>query len=416
MTERIKLTDTIVQKLQPKEDGKRYFVWDTLEQNLGVRVTASGNTLVMRYRYLGKQYERNLDEQRNVHLARKEVEQRKVEIRSGNERLAANKARVAAEIVAAERKVVEDARAIALNQTLEECVHNYLKESPNLAERTVGDYKALLNNELAPYKTMALNDVTRQRAVEMLYEIAEKIKKANPNRNGTRANYAMRLVRSCCNAFELGCQNWGRVRGRRFPWLPTSEDDTLLDPEMDHGAQIWRILSGKRCDTGADYLKALMLTGCRPDEIAQLTVGQVDLRGGAFLLPMPKNKKPHTVYIAPQLHEILAPRLEGKDKTDKVFPGATDPKKLLAAVAKEIGVLKINRKCFRKYFHKNCNQLGIPEGMTAACLNHSPTTVTRKHYGKLTPGQFRNVWFRHADSICQVSGTVIQLNNHRSAA
>lgn len=424
MATKVKFTDTFIQKLELPEAGKREFYQDTQEPNLYLKVTSAGKVLLMRFKFLGIQYDRNLSEQRNVYQARIEVGERKVEIRNGNERLEALKVKQAAEKEEAERLEAEAVKEAAVKQSVKDCITSYIKDSKGLKPRTVSDYEGLRDNELAPYASMPLNDVTRQKAIDMLYEIAGKIQKANPDKKGSRANQALRLIRATCNHHELGCQNWGRVRGKSFPWIATKAKPTDLDPEAGHGRMIWAALS-RRNTPGVSFLKALLLTGARPGtspeaedgEMLFLKAGDVDLAKGELWFRDTKNGTDHRVYISPALHEVLEPLVKGKAKDERVFPITADPKKLRYAVSKEIGVY-FTCHDLRKFFGNNCMSLGIPAGIYKRCLNHSVSSldVTHAHYAMATPSQMRNAWQRHADSIVgESSATIINLPSRNAA-
>ena len=432
MAIRAKFTDSFIQKLEQLPAGKREIYIDTIEPNLQLRVTSSGKNLFLRFKYLGKQYERNLDEQRNVYQARLEVEQRKVEIRSGNERLAATKARMAAEQIQAEQVADQ-------NKTLSEMVEEYLTArtanvGDRLSERTESDYRELMAAELAPYKDDLIDSITRQRSITMLNEIAtaiierskKSIKKSGDadrkQRTGARANYALKLVRSVCNFTGRGNQHWGKLKGSAYPWIPSKPATTGLDPDIGHGRSIWQSLSGKRKDTGAAFLKAVLLTGCRRNEMGSLTVGQVNLTTNEILLKDTKNGTDHRVFISPQLKEVLEPLLideEGKkrNKGENVFPTACDPRKLLNSVSNEVGV-KFTTHSLRKYFAINGMSIGTPLPVIKACLNHSMKggDVTVSSYAQPTPSQMRAAWVKHADSICPKNATIINLDSHRRTA
>jgi hypothetical protein len=420
MAIKVKFTDSFVAKLELLPAGGREVYQDTIQPNLCLRLTSTSKKLFLSFRFQYKQFERNLDEQRNVFQARLEVEQRKVEIRTGNERLAATKARLAAEKLEAERQAADAARAETRGLTIQNAVTLYLEKNPQLAKRTVDDYVSLRDNELSPYKNTLLDDVTRDKAIEMLYQIAERIRSGkNPNGKGARATYAMRLVRACCNQLGLGCQNWGLINGRPFPWIKSNPRRTMLEAELGHGRIIWDALAGK--DTGgAALIKALMLTGCRSGtgsekgEMIKLTVRQVDLSANLMVFYNTKNKTDHYVHITPQLREVIEPLLVGKKPEDKVFPINSDPKKLRAWLKKETG-LTFSLHDFRRYFGDSCRLLGIPYLVKEACINHAQPELS-KSYDNITPSAMRDAWQRHADSICPRNAEVINLADHRKTA
>ena len=74
--------------------------------------------------------------------------------------------------------------------------------------------------------------------------------------------------------------------------------------------------------TEAAMIKVHRLTGARPGEICNLTVGAVDLQGGKILLTEHKTKAhvgEREVDLRPEAREIIAPYLVGKKPNDAVF-------------------------------------------------------------------------------------------------
>lgn len=435
-TSRVNFTNTFIAEVPLPESGRQIY-WDTKERNLGLRVTPLGRTLFVRVRVSttlkSKVYEHNLDEQRDIKLARNEAAERRIELRSGIDR-ALNKKR------AAEQKMREEEESKLQKMTPAVALEDYIaaraKSTKPLSARTIADYRGLIAGELSRVKDVPLEEFTREYCERLIKDIAADIVARSRNsikasgddsrkvRTGVRANYAIRLVRLLCRTYGVGNQAWGKFKGFDFPWVEERAKRTGLDPEFGHGAAIWKALSTRRCDTGADFLKAVLLTGCRRNEMSGLTVGQVSIPKAQITLENTKNGEDHIIHMSDQLVELIKPLLidrktgQAKAAGDKVFPTTGDPRKLLKAVSAEVGE-EFTCHSLRKYFAINCMDLGIAMPVIKACLNHSMSKsrdVTERHYAHAKPSQMRAAWQRHADTIVPTSAEIINLETRRSAA
>lgn len=424
-TQRVRLTDTFAKSLRLPEKGF-VVVWDTECHNFGLRLKKTGANWVVRVKVAGVSKDRVIgavSPALTATMARKIAQERVVEFRMGIDRDKVIKEQ-------AEQERVERLSAMSLK----EAGKKYLEENTALGERTRSDYQSLLDNELAPYATRQLREISREVAEKMVSEIAAEImrprskdevnsKKRNGSRNGSRANYAMRLVRALCFAFEQGCQNWGKRRGKSFPWIRTKARRTALDPDAGHGPMIWSAIEKRRFDYSGDFLKAIMLTGARRGEMANVKVKDVSIRNRTLVLVDTKNHEDHIIYMPDQLFEIVERNIKDwrtgspKAPDDYLFKCRGEPKKLLASVSEEIGV-KFTCHSLRKFFAITCISLAIPAPVYKRCLNHSTESsndVTEKHYAHATPTQLRKAWQQVADFNAPRVG-VVSLNSVREAA
>ena len=424
-TIRVKLTDTFAKGVTLPESGV-VIHWDTECKHFGLRCKKTGAAWIVRVKVNGEAYERTIAEvtpAMTATMARKVAQERVVEFRNGIDRDKVLKERI-------EQERQDRLAAMSLSEALTK----YLEENTRLGERTRDDYQKLMDNELAPYSSKPLRDVTREDAEKMIGEIAAEIMrprtkedktvgKRSGSRNGSRANYAMRLVRALCFAFEQGCQNWGKRRGKSFPWIRTKAKRTGLDPDAGHGAMIWNALGTRRVDTSADYVKAIMLTGARRTEMLEVKVKDVNMRHRTMILVDTKNHEDHVIYMPDQLVEIVERHLkhrktgEAKGPEETIFENCSEPKKLLASVSEEVGV-KFTCHSLRKFFAITCLSLEVPTPVYKRCLNHSMENsddVTEKHYAHATPTQMRKAWQKVADYNAPREG-VVSLNAHREAA
>ena len=440
----VNFTNAFIKEVPLPKTGREHY-WDTKERNLGLRVTPKGRTLIIRVRVTGesssKVKERNLDAQNDVKAAREEAAARRIELRNGIDRDEERKR-------AADRMHKEEAERKLQKVTLNQALENYIAaraEGKPLGDRTIADYRGMMRGMLVKVKDTPLEEFTRPFCAALIKELAADIVKRSQKsikasgdeerteRTGVRANYALRLIRVLCRTYRIGNQEWGKYDGFDFPWREEKAKKTTLDSEYNHGTAIWNELSKHRCDSGADFIKAVLLTGCRRNELSGLKVEQVNLAKRTITLPTTKNGSQHVIQMSDQLVELITPLMKhaetrknkkldraGADKLpgEKVFPGSSDPRKLLIVVGKAIGE-EFTCHSLRKYFADSCMAAGVPYPVIKACLNHSmekSRDVTLRHYAHAKPGQMRAAWQKHADAVVPTTAEIINLDSRRSAA
>lgn len=433
---RVNFTNSFIAEVPLPESGRQIY-WDTKERNLGLRVTPMGRTLFVRVRVSStlksKVFEHNLDEQKDIKEARNEAAERRIELRNGIDRAENKKLATKRMMEESEERRLQK---LTLAAALEEYIVAREESKKPLSARTAADYRGMIDGMLAKVKDKPLEEFTREFCASLIgdisAEIVERSRKSikasgdttRNTRTGVRANYALRLVRLLCRTYGIGNQAWGKFKGFDFPWIEERAKRTGLDPEFGHGTAIWKALSTRRCDTGASFLMAVLLTGCRRNELSGLTAGQVSIPKAQITLEKTKNGEDHIVHMSDQLVDLIKPLLldrktgEGKAADDKVFPTTGDPRKLLKAVSAEIGE-EFTCHSLRKYFAINCMDLGIAMPVIKACLNHSMAKsrdVTERHYAHAKPSQMRAAWQRHADTIVPTTAEIINLETRRSAA
>lgn len=391
MATKMKLTDTVASKAV-LTGGTKDWIMDTDFPNLGLRLTAGSKSWAVRVTVGGRLLERTIGDWRvySATKARDLATQIVGELRQGIDRFQKLKDQAAAELH-------ERRQAISVSEALTE----YLSRR-TLAPRTKSDYEKLLQHELKSIANDPLRDVTRESAEKLHVSISKE-------RGKTRANYALRLLRSLCLTLEMGCEKWSH-----FPWAKTPPRRTELTPE--HGQVIWNAMEKRRVDSGAAYIRALLLTGCRRAELASLTVSQVSVRNRTITLPNTKNGTTHTIYMSDQLMEIVEPLLEDKKPTETVFLGAGDPRKCLAACVKATGV-PFSLHSLRKLAAITMNRLGITLATCSACLNHTVSgNITLACYAHASADDMRLAWQQLGDYYTQRTATSLNSRNRSAAA
>ncbi len=184
----------------------------------------------------------------------------------------------------------------------------------NCQPATVKDYRRTLDLHILPaLGEMALASVERKHAADLHYRLRE---------TPTRANAALKILSHMFAlapgwGFETGGRNPCRfVRGyreRKRERFLTRDEYRRLGDVLDEAEK------GRMSVYTVTAIRVLMLTGCRRNEVLELTWDDVDRTTGELRIRHAKTG-PRRVPLTPLVAEILdaLPRVEGKPW---VFPG-----------------------------------------------------------------------------------------------
>lgn len=406
----VKLTNESVRMIPLVASGKTY-VYDTERRGFCVRVTPTGKFYAVRIKVHGKEYQRSICrvEDATAVAARNRAEIIIGELRQGVDR---NKERREAAKIQKEESERISKEAATLTIWLED----YLGRK-TLKPRTVNDYRSILAVELLEWADKPLREIDRN-AAEL------KFKEIFHDRGVTRAVHALRLCRILCRDAKVGLQDWGKL----FPKLPPKKT-TLRHGD---GKIIYNQLQDLKHHLAASkYVMALLLTGCRREELAEVLVSDVGAGCRTITLPDPKNGKPHVIQCSTQLREIVESLVVDKDGDSrpadaKLFGLCGDPRKTLKRIKEAVqkaadaaseanGTAVINKHFSLHDLRKLCgitlNHLRFPHATIQAVLNHTPDAndVTSRHYIDVDPEELRLAWQALADYYSSGKGNVIQL-------
>jgi integrase len=267
--------------------------------------------------------------------------------------------------------------------------------------RTAKDYERLLEKEIvAHWRGQRLSAITRQDINRRLDEIADRGAPVTANRT-------LSIFRKLCRwAVSRDIIQHSPCDGVAAPAFETPRDRVLDDREL---ASIWRA-----ADTlgwpFTPIVRLLMLTGQRRGEVASMAWAELDLAAMTWTLPAPrtKNKRPHTVPLAPQVIEILAglPHIAG---TDLLFaPGSVSRSKrrLDAAITAEAGPIPPwTLHDLRRSAASGMARLGVDLHVIERCLNHVSGSfggivgVYQKHRYETQMRQALETWAAHIESV-----------------
>jgi integrase len=417
-----KLTNELV-KVTPLAASTSYNIYDTEQRGFCLRVTPTGKAYGIRVKIGGKEYQRSLGraESTTATAARGKAKTLIGDLINGIDKKKADR----------EKKKAEKELPPAKDLTLEQALESYLSVAVNLKrdnkplkERTKTDYRYLMKHELNEWSQIPLKDITREKADAIRFKVVEE-------RGATRGVHAMRLIRVLCRKYQIGLQNWEKFFPRSNP------RKTGLRPH--DGKILFGALSGMTHNlSSTPYVMALLLTGCRRGELANVLVSDVGSDGRTITLRETKNGSDHVIQCSTQLREIVKRLLLDKNGEKripdaKLFEHCGDPRKTLircnkilqeaADEASEANGTAIVDKSFslhdlRKLCAITLNSLGCTHSVVMAILNHTPDAgdVTSRHYlGEIDAEEKRVAWQKLADYYSSLAANVIQLPTARAA-
>lgn len=369
----MKLTKKVVDGLSLPKTGQLFY-WDSDLKGFGLRLTSGSRTYIIQARVNGTT--------RRVTLGRHGV-------------ITADEARKKAVIELANMlggkdPVIEKQKAEAYAKTLRALADDYIAAHGDLKESSKADINKHVDRSFSDWRERPAAEITRDEVAVKFRELSE--------RSSAQANQAFRILRALFNyaraayrpdnksiIIENPCdvlsqtKVWNRVPARSGR-IPT-----------DKIGVAWNVLQTLRTDdfstnvarTASDTVSFLLLTGCRWSEAAELTWDRVDLDGGSWHLPDPKNRNPVTFPLSVAAIQILEAR--SKDKT-YVFPswGKTgrikEARGVLAKLSEVIG-RDVTAHDLRRTFRAIAGECGIELWKTKLLMNHKLSgDITITHY------------------------------------
>ena len=411
-----KTTEVINGKAATVEKSVQLFYWCRDTVGFGLRVSSRGDrSYISERRVDGKTVRRTLGKAAgpgaiSADTARKLMLTVSGELQTGVDRVEVKR----------EAAKVEKQEGITLALALAEYVKGKRrgKDGLGLKERTKHDYLAMVEpgrvakdgKPFADGELFALADKSIYRItaddIRTVYKEAEK-------RSKRQAIYAMQILRAALNWHGVQVPDSPLAKttaGRERIVLPPTKGKPKPIPPERLGAW-WAAASARAGHHGADGLRLMLLTGCRPGEVfgsdygPGLLVRDVDLAGGRMVLPDTKNRTDHTVILSTQALDILRHHCADKAPDAKVFD-ILDPGKALDAINADAGVVGITPHKLRHTFASIA--AGLVNGFALKkMMNHAGgDDVTAVHYVDQSEKQLRDAWQSVADFI--VGATVEQ--------
>lgn len=345
----VNLTNKLVASVKPPRDKKYIRLWDDNISGFGLRVTDNG---VKSFIFEGRQKLSKKTKQVKigragempVSEARASASELSRQFRSGDyERLAQRRQGNNSITSAAERYL-----SVGLLGTSAAHIANVKRH--------------LLAEFCKHYGTQCVQDLTRQQTMSFVNDVKLKI---SPDASLKRFRSLTAFFNYLVNE---GTLEISPLAGTKPPASPTSRDRVL---SLDELRVIWDAADALT-PTWQAFIRLLMLTGQRRNEVAGLHVNEID--GDWWTLPAnrSKNSLPNKVFLSPTAKRLL-PEL---NKTSGLF--FTHNKKTpvsgfsrtLSTLRGAAGFSNWTLHDFRRSFSTHLHEMGHPPHIIEACINH----------------------------------------------
>ncbi|WP_133129949.1 tyrosine-type recombinase/integrase [Legionella yabuuchiae] len=363
----IKLTKTIVDKLEAIPGKPQSFFRDESLKGFALRITANGvKSFIVETRINGKVKRMTLGKYGvlTVEEARKQARSMLGSVARGEDPVAEKKA----------RKVEA--------MTLRDVFKDYLKIRKDLKPRTRYDYEKVLGEVVSDWLDKPLVSITREM-------ISKRHLQHGASNSKARANNAMRVLRALFN-FAMNqyytsdgqpiiTMNPIKYLGHTKAWYRVDRKQTVIKSHQlaDWYQGVIRLVEQDNYRNALlwhDYFLLLLFTGMRKMEAASLRWEDVDLKLRTITLQDTKNHEIHTLPMPDFIYELMERR--SRDKTSKyVFPANSktgyiyDPKKAVKRVVELSGV-SFTLHDLRRTFATIADSIDLPAYALKRLLNH----------------------------------------------
>ena len=352
MTQRIRLTDTAIARLRPRE--REYTVWDRSVPGLGVRVRPTGGRSFVLLRDVGGR-------------------SRRVSIGP-----------------VSTMTVAEARKACLVRQAGPEPERDDVAPVPLFGDFAAGEWKEahwegykpatrrmmthLLEKRLLPaFGSRPLDRIDTAKVERWFHEFS----RTAPG----NANHGLDLLRQIVNfAIDRGHLEVNPARGiRRNPRTPRTR--FLSREEIDRLFQVLDRQTRKTHREQADIIRLLLLTGCRRGEIVRLRWSEVD---GDRLLLVDTKTGPRSVPLNSRARNIL--ERQPRRGSPFVFPSPRDPSRprgphlgLWYRVRREAGIEDVRLHDLRHTHASHAVMNGVPVPVVSRLLGHSSVSMTLRY-------------------------------------
>jgi integrase len=301
----------------------------------------------------------------------------------------------------AERRAAGAALAMKPKATLSALINAHERDQSAHGVISAAANAKSLRREFAAMLNCDPATLTRAEIVRVLDRVRNGVPGHAAPRPGAVANLRARvhgLLSWAENSGQIpsnvmaGYRSKRRSRAERLEALEARSGGVMLDmPEI---AALWRACDDARI-RGAfgSYVKLLLLTGCRRNELAQARLGWITTARGdqPALMTIPagitKNGKPHVIPLPPLAAAVIASTRRFAD-TDLITPGARSKRtgksapisgwskswpRLLKAAEGHGLKRKFTPHDLRRSFRSHLARLGVADRVAERMLNHTPT-------------------------------------------
>lgn len=399
---RVSLTAGRIKDFPLCPPGEQAFLWDTDVRQLAVRSTGTTKAFIFKSTIKGASLRLTIGDVRDwtISKAREEARTLQTLIDQGIDPREVKK----------QQEAEKAATATRSSTTLSDAIKEYVKDKRRskdnlpLKPRTKADYLGMI----APAKefenggkgqTGALYALADKSIYEITGDDIRAVHSAALKRGERQAAYSAQVLRALFNWFGvkvLGNPFDKDLPGRERIAIPQARATGEPIPAERIGAW-WRSVDQASNPESRDYIKFLMLTGCRVSEPKQIKVADCDLIAGRVILRDTKNRKDHAILLSRQVFEIVKRSAEGKKPTDVLF-ALDNCKKTIATIERRSGT-EFRLKDLRSTFASISGGL-VSAYVLKSMMNHAGTgDVTAQHYIRLGDADLRAGWQAVADYI-----------------
>lgn len=310
-----------------------------------------------------------------------------------------------------------DAKVRALTMTVDQAHAEYLATlGPSLRDNTIGLKKGLFSDHIGPViGAKLIRMIRRPDVTETAGAVAAKGFTVQANRVFSEL---MALLRWCEQKAYLDGVPTVRKKDMRRVGAAKEQPRrrTLSDPEI---GEVWST-SSELGELTRDFLRLLLLTGQRRDEVRLISREHVDLDHALWTIPaeLYKTGIAHAVPLPPAAVAILRTRWGGSQtgyllsgrKSGQPFNGAASAARRLRPRMKDREPFTLHD--LRRTVRTGLARLGVPDETAEMIIGHLPQGVARVYnlHDRLDEKRAAlAAWGRHVQSIADGTNNLVQL-------
>jgi len=369
------------------------FEWDDTMPGFGIRCRAGGSkTWVAQYRVGGRQRRESLGDVRKVRIedARKVARQRFASVELGIDPRAGQKPAI----------------------TLRKAAATYLDvKRDRLRSATFGQLTYHMEKLWKPLFDRELNAIKRADVAARLQDIV----KAHGRTSAARARANLSALFGWAQREGL-CEH-NPVQNTNNPAEGIPSRDRVLDD-----AEVKIIWDNCRADDFGAITKLLLLTGCRKQEIGQLSWSEINFDTGMMAIPRERTKSRHALILTlPQLAIDILRAQPRRDGSNYVFGGRKGGKNGFAAwswckldldnritSARGAALPRWTLHDLRRTTRSGLGQLGISPDIAERCIGHIKGSAVERTYDRYTyQPQIKAAlaaWAAHIEQLTKPAG------------
>lgn len=293
---------------------------------------------------------------------------------------------------------VKVAGNVVLSDVWESYIVSRQSDLRPLSALTVRDYRKHIKKAFSEWSSKPIRQIDRNLICEYYPMLVSKIGVA-------QANQAIRSLSAVLN--------WV-IESRRYPKALTDNPVLALKKKMHkvkprenslERTQLkswWAACEAIENVTAKVYLKVLLLTGARREELLSLRWQDVDLRWETCTFRDTKNGDDRTIPLSKYAASVMR---DMPQFNEFVFASGTsssgafrEPAKFIARIAEETG-LHISSHDLRRSFATLSEWAELPDGAIKQIIGHKPNGVTEAHYKRRPLDLLRSMLQRYENFI-----------------